>query len=119
MPLRAITIELRILIAGLLDWRSCLLSKLVVLLGISYLFVPLDLIPDRIPIIGHFDEIGFVIGGFVGSRYLIPKPTEDRYLDLWHEQLKASLRPGAWQRVQYLVRIIQAPATTDQIIQSP
>jgi len=78
MSQRAVTTELRILIAGLLDWRSCLLSKLVLVLGISYLFVPLDLIPDRIPIIGHFDEIGFVVAGFVGSRYFIPKPSEDR-----------------------------------------
>ncbi|WP_428532784.1 hypothetical protein [Rhodopila sp.] len=42
--MRLITTELRVLAAGLLDWHSCLLSKLVLLLGIAYLFVPLDLI---------------------------------------------------------------------------
>ena len=86
--------ELRILIAGLLDWHSCLLSKLTLLRGISYLFVPRDLIPDRIPIIGHFDEIGFVVASFVGSRYLIPRPSEERYLDLWDARLELSVCPG-------------------------
>jgi hypothetical protein len=108
MSLRCITTELRILVTGLLDWRSCLLSKIALLLGISYLFVPLDLIPDRIPIVGHFDEIGFVVAGFVGSRYLIPKPSEESYLDLWDARLNLSVRPGLWQRLQFLLRIVQA-----------
>jgi hypothetical protein len=108
MSQRTITTELRILLTGLLDWRSCLLSKLVLLLGIGYLFVPIDLIPDRIPIIGHFDEIGFVMGGFVGSRYLIPKPSHDRYLDLWDERLRLSICPGRWQQLQFLIRIARA-----------
>ena len=90
----AIATELRVLISGLCDWRSCLLSKLVLLLGVSYIFGPLDLIPDRTPIIGHFDEIGFLMAGFVGSRYLIPRQNEDRYLDLWTTRLKLSVRPG-------------------------
>ena len=108
MSLRSITTELRILATGLVDWRSCLLSKIALLLGISYLFVPLDLIPDRIPIIGHFDEIGFVVGGFVGSRYLIPKPSEERYRHLWDARLRLAVRPGHWQRLQFLLRIVQA-----------
>lgn len=105
---RSITTELRILTTGLVDWRSCLLSKIALLLGITYLFLPLDLIPDRIPIVGHFDEIGFVVGGFVGSRYLIPKPNEERYLDLWDARLRLAVRPGLWQRLQFLLRIVQA-----------
>jgi hypothetical protein len=108
MSQRSITTELRILMTGLLDWRSCLLSKIVLLLGISYLFEPLDLIPDRLPIVGHFDEIGFVVAGFVGSRYLIPKSNEERYLDLWGARLTLSACPGVWQHVQFLVRIVQA-----------
>jgi len=108
MSQRAATTELRILVAGLLDWRSCLLSKLVLVLGISYLFIPLDLIPDRIPIIGHFDEIGFVVAGFVGSRRLIPKPSEDKYVTAWDADLKVTLRPGRWQHLQFLIRIVRA-----------
>jgi hypothetical protein len=108
MSQRAITTELRVLIASLLDWRSCLLSKLVLLLGIGYLFSPFDLIPDRIPIIGHFDEIGFVVGGFVGSRLLIPKPNYDRYLDIWDARRKVSVSPGPWQHLQFLIRIARA-----------
>jgi hypothetical protein len=108
MSLRCITTELRILVTGLLDWRGCLLSKLVLLVGISYLFVPLDLIPDRIPIVGHFDEIGFVVAGFVGSRYLIPKPSEESYLGVWDARLQLAVRPGFWQHLQFAVRIVQA-----------
>jgi uncharacterized membrane protein YkvA (DUF1232 family) len=55
--LRAITTEVRILTTSLLDWRSFPLSKLTLMVGISYLFVPIDLIPDRIPIFGHLDEV--------------------------------------------------------------
>ncbi len=117
MSLRCITTDLRILVTGLLDWRACLLSKLVLLLGISYLFVPLDLIPDRLPIVGHFDEIGFVVGGFVGSRYLIPKPSEASYLDLWDARLQLAVRPGLWQRLQFLIRIVQADVSNFFLLQ--
>lgn len=48
----------------------CLLPKVAVLLGISYMFGPWDLIPNRLPIVGHVDEIGFVLGGLVVARFL-------------------------------------------------
>jgi protein-tyrosine sulfotransferase len=48
------------------------LSKLAVLVGVGYLFIPLDLIPDRTPYIGHLDETTFVLGGFIAGRLLAP-----------------------------------------------
>ena len=102
-----IATELRVLISGLCRLALCPV-QLVLLLGVSYIFGPLDLIPDRTPIIGHFDEIGFLMAGFVGSRYLIPRQNEDRYLDLWTTRLKLSVRPGPWQRLQFLLQIAQA-----------
>ena len=45
-----------------------LLANLAVMIGFGYLFVPIDIIPDRIPVIGHLDEATFVLGGFVLAR---------------------------------------------------
>jgi uncharacterized membrane protein YkvA (DUF1232 family) len=103
MSLRGVTFECRILALSLLDWRSAPLSKLFLLVGVGYLFIPVDLIPDRIPIIGHFDEAGFVLAGFVGSRLLVPKHRYEVYGDD-----KAGVYPGPWQQVQFMIRIVRA-----------
>ena len=94
--------------ASILDWRSCLLSKLVLLLGIAYLFVPLDLLPDRTPIFGHFDEVGLVLAGLAGSRLLLSKPARNRYLDEQKQKLQRALRPGPLQHLQFLIRVARA-----------
>jgi protein-tyrosine sulfotransferase len=52
--------------------RSCLPSWIAILLGLGYLLVPIDLIPDRIPFFGHLDEIGFVLAGALIGRLLLP-----------------------------------------------
>jgi hypothetical protein len=88
----------------LLDWRACPLSKIVLLLGISYLFVPIDLIPDRIPIIGHLDEFGFLVLGFVGSRGLVPAAVLDQFL----VDCPLPARPGRWQHWQFSLRVLRA-----------
>src|SRR5471030_1523582 len=108
MLLHTIATEVRILALSLLDWRSCPLSKLALLAGIGYLFVPLDLIPDRIPIIGHLDEAGFVVAVFVGSRLLIPAPNSNAYRDFWQHRLHSSACPTSWQHLRFLIRIARA-----------
>jgi protein-tyrosine sulfotransferase len=50
----------------------CLPSLMVLAAGLSYLFLPLDLIPDRIPFFGHLDEVGFVAAGILIGRALLP-----------------------------------------------
>ena len=52
--------------------RHFLASQAALLIGIAYLFVPLDLIPDNTPFIGHLDEFGFLAGGFVAAYLLMP-----------------------------------------------
>ncbi len=47
-------------------------SQIALAIGVAYLFVPIDLIPDRTPMIGHLDEISFLLGGFVAARKLAP-----------------------------------------------
>jgi hypothetical protein len=108
MLLYALKTEFPILALSLLDWRSCPLSKFALLVGIGYLFVPIDLIPDRIPIFGHFDEVGFVVGGFVGFRRLIPKPNYSVYRNKWQNRLNPSACPTSWQNMQFMIRIARA-----------
>jgi uncharacterized membrane protein YkvA (DUF1232 family) len=70
--------ELRIFATLLFDWRSCWPARLCLVLGLSYLFVPLDIVPDRIPVLGHSDEASFVLGGLTLGRLLVPHATVRR-----------------------------------------
>jgi uncharacterized membrane protein YkvA (DUF1232 family) len=46
-------------------------ARLVALASVGYVFSPLDLIPDAIPVIGYFDDIAVVGVGFaIASRFL-------------------------------------------------
>lgn len=67
----ALRFECRLLYAV---WRSrgCMSAKTALLIGLGYLATPWDLIPDRIPVFGHLDELGFAIAGLTGARLLIP-----------------------------------------------
>jgi hypothetical protein len=67
------TAEARLMGAGLLDPRRCYLSKLVLLLGLAYPFGPIDLIPNRLPVIGYLDQVAFVVGG-VALAYIWLQP---------------------------------------------
>lgn len=44
----------------LLDPRLGIGSKLLVLLAVVYVFMPVDLVPDVIPVVGWLDDLGFV-----------------------------------------------------------
>jgi hypothetical protein len=48
---------------GIIDPRRDYLSKLILLIGLAYPFTPVDLIPNRIPVVGYLDQVGFVLGG--------------------------------------------------------
>ena len=100
--------ELRILWRACIGGRSCLLSKLVLFLGISYLFLPIDLIPDRLPAIGHFDELGLLLLGFAGSRRLVPVSVVEQFYSDSDVDLEPPLCPGQWQCIQFAVRVIRA-----------
>ncbi len=52
--------------------RGCPLSKAAFLLGAGYTFGPWDLIPDRLPVIGYLDQIGFLVSGLALARFLVP-----------------------------------------------
>lgn len=46
------------------DWKP----KLLALVAIAYLFWPLDLAPDVVPIVGWLDDLGFIA---VATGYLL------------------------------------------------
>jgi hypothetical protein len=81
--------HLVVLRAALLSPKACWISKCALILGIAYLFVPIDLIPASTygPIVGHFDEASFLLGGFVLARVLVPTTFLEERLGLKLRQL--------------------------------
>ena len=59
-------------------WLSsgCTPAKIALLIGFGYLATPWDLIPDRIPVFGHLDELGFMVAGLTAARLLVPPGLE-------------------------------------------
>jgi hypothetical protein len=87
---------------------SCWLAKCAVGIGALYLFVPYDLIPDRIPILGHADEAGFLFLGFVSARLLVPAELVDSHFRLTGDALWLFERPTLWQHLLFKVRILRS-----------
>ena len=52
---------------GLIDPSRGYASKLILLIGLAYPLGPIDIIPNRIPVIGYLDQFAFVIGGIALS----------------------------------------------------
>ena len=69
---RSVKQELGVLVTILLDWRRGFLAKLCLIGGGVLPFMPFDLIPNRIPVVGHLDEASYVVGGFLLARLLVP-----------------------------------------------
>jgi hypothetical protein len=63
----------RALGAGLVDPTGAYWSKLVLIVGLAYPFGPIDIIPNRIPIIGYADQVAFVVGGIALAYLLLPR----------------------------------------------
>ncbi len=70
---RRIRQECRFLATLAVSRRVGLWPRLAAMAGVAYLFVPVDLIPDHIPILGHLDEAGFLISGLLLARLLMPE----------------------------------------------
>jgi hypothetical protein len=54
--------------------KACMGSQAALFVGIAYLFGPVDFIPGNVPVFGHADEFAFLVGGFLVSRRLAPRP---------------------------------------------
>ena len=102
-PHSVVRCELRILRVMLLNWRWCLLSKLILLTGVSYLFIPFDVIPDLLPVAGHLDELSFLMFGFVSSRRMIPTRIIEQA-----DGFDSRSGPDDWQNIGFAIRVLRA-----------
>jgi hypothetical protein len=63
--------EIRGVAIGLVSAEAGTLSKLTFLAGLSYWFLPIQLIPDRTPYVGYLDDISFLVVGLIAARLLL------------------------------------------------
>ncbi|HEV8322506.1 MAG TPA: DUF1232 domain-containing protein [Myxococcota bacterium] len=68
---------LRSMVRFFADGRAPLLPKLVLGAAVAYLVLPIDLLPDAIPVVGWLDDLGVV-----GVAWTIFK----RYLTAWEDE---------------------------------
>jgi hypothetical protein len=66
------------MVAGLLNPRRCYGSKFAFLIGVAYPFGPVDIIPNGLPVIGHLDQVAFVLGGPALAYLLLTPPYRRR-----------------------------------------
>jgi uncharacterized membrane protein YkvA (DUF1232 family) len=52
--------------------RAAFSAQAALFIGLAYQFGPIDLIPNRIPVVGHADEFAFLLSGFLLARRLAP-----------------------------------------------
>lgn len=94
-------------VARLFSRQSGIAPKLLVAAGFSYLFMPIDLIPDRLGVVGHFDEAGFILLGFAAG-LLLSLASADPHASAWST---AALSGMVRSRIQHMVRAIMRRAS--------
>ncbi len=77
--------ELKVYQAVIKDKRTPLLGKIFLGMAVGYFFLPFDLIPDFIPVIGHLDDIVIVPLLVIIALKIIPK----EILEEHREKLKS------------------------------
>ncbi len=78
---RNIKNEIRIYQAVIKDKRTPLLGKIFLGMAVGYFFLPFDLIPDFIPIVGHLDDIVIIPALVIIALKIIPKEIVGEYRD--------------------------------------
>lgn len=68
----------RIYRVSLSDRRTPLAAKVLPWMGLLYLIVPLDIIPDVLPVLGQLDDIGIIILLFLWALRLIPEEVKKK-----------------------------------------
>ncbi len=68
------------------DHRTPLATKVFPWAALLYLLVPIDIVPDFLPLFGQLDDIGIIMLLVSIAVKVIPK-------DLWHEHEKKVERP--------------------------
>ncbi len=76
---RNVKTEIKIYQAVIKDKRTPLLGKFFLGMAVGYFFLPFDLIPDFIPIVGHLDDIVIIPALVIIALKIIPKEIVDEY----------------------------------------
>ena len=72
-PLAALVNRLRLVFRLLRDPRVPVYLKVIPFLSLIYVAMPIDLIPDMIPVLGQLDDLGIVALGVEAFIMLSPK----------------------------------------------
>lgn len=64
---RRTAFDLKMLGQSLLDVRAGLASKLAAVAGLACMFMPFDLIPNRILVVGYLDEAAYATLGLIAA----------------------------------------------------
>jgi len=73
LALHRCRVELSVIARLALFSPTCPAAKLAALIGPAYWLGPIDLIPNSLPYIGYLDQTGFLLGGLVLARNLVPQ----------------------------------------------
>jgi uncharacterized membrane protein YkvA (DUF1232 family) len=71
--------EIKLYRLVLKDKRTPFTAKILLSLAVGYFFMPFDIIPDFIPVIGHLDDAVIIPGLVYLALKLIPKEIIDEY----------------------------------------
>lgn len=96
------SLQLGIVRRCLFSLRGAAWSKLAFLAGLAYSYGWIDLIPNRLPYVGHLDEVGFALTGLTLARLMAPatllEPEAPR---------PASLRQTG-EHLRFAIRVLRA-----------
>lgn len=97
------SVQLGIVCRCLFSLRGAPWSKLAFVAGLAYSYGWIDLIPNRLPYVGHLDEIGFALTGLMLARLMAPATL----LEPGHSLAGAAPRPFG-EHLRFTIRVLRA-----------
>ncbi len=61
------------------DGRTPILAKLFLALAVGYMFLPFDVLPDFLPVVGQLDDLVIVPGLVLLALKLVPRELVEEY----------------------------------------
>lgn len=96
--------QLGIIYRCLFSLRGAALSKLAFIAGLAYSYGWIDLIPNRLPYVGHLDEVGFALTGLMLARLMAPVTF---LLEPDHPLARSEPRPVG-EPLRFAIRVLRA-----------
>ena len=94
--LREVIQQVKLIYHLMLDPRVHPLAKLIPIAAVAYIFLPVDLIPDMIPVLGQMDDAAIVMLGFRLFFEVAPPDVLREYL----KRLAHPVSDSEWQVMQ-------------------